>query len=135
MSYVVNIDLDRIWNPIGVGIRRAYVFAGFGINAANDPNLIDYHLPGLMKLGFAPHSVDQDLLVEYKREFANWILGNALREVIESLEVCLGNVFEVAALAAQSKRKPISRKLARDFNRSGASGRLRVLRKEFGFTS
>ncbi len=28
---VVNIDLDRVWNPIGVGIRRAYVFAGFGV--------------------------------------------------------------------------------------------------------
>jgi hypothetical protein len=77
MSNVVKIDLDKIWNPIGVGIRGAYVFAGFGINASNDPRLVDYHLPGLMKLSFAPQSVDQDLLGEYKREFANWILGNA----------------------------------------------------------
>jgi hypothetical protein len=135
MSCEVQIDLDKVWNPIGVGIRRAYVFAGFGINAANDARLVDYHLPGLVKLNFAPESVDQDFLGEYKHEFANWILSNALREVIESLEVCLGNVFQVAALAAQSKRKPLSRKVVRDFNRSGASGRLKILRSEFGFTS
>src|SRR5712691_8248045 len=94
MANVVKIDLDQIWNPIGVEIPRAYVFAGFGINAANDPKQVDYHLPGLMKLSFAPQSVGDDLLGEYKREFANWILGNALREVIESLEMCLENVFQ-----------------------------------------
>ncbi len=135
MANVVKIDLDQIWNPIGVGIRRAYVFAGFGINAANDPKQVDYHLPGLMKLSFAPQSVGDDLLGEYKREFANWILGNALREVIESLEMCLENVFQVCTLAAQSKGKSPSRKVARDFNRSGASGQLKALASEFGLHS
>jgi hypothetical protein len=135
MPKIVTIDLDRVWKPIGVGIRRAYVFAGFGVNAANNPNHTDYHLPGLIKLSFAPQSAGGDLLGEYKQEFANWILGNALREVIESLEVTLGRLFEVCALVAQSKGTSRSRKVVRDFDRKGAAGRLQIIATQFGLTS
>src|SRR5713226_796734 len=76
-----------------------------------------------MQLRFVPESADGDLVGEYKREFANWILGNALREMIESLEVCLGNVYQVCSLVAQTTGKQApSRKITRPFEKSGVFG-------------
>jgi hypothetical protein len=39
---------------------------------------------------------------EFKPQFATWICGNALREIIESLEVSLAEVYGVCCLVAQS---------------------------------
>src|SRR5580692_3686833 len=120
------IDLDRVWRHLGIGIRRAYVFAGLGVNAANDPQLKDFHLPGLFKISFVPFEAESaNAIAEYKKEFATWVLGNALREAIESLEICLREVYQVCTLVEQvtAKRGP-SRKVTRTFERAGASGKL-----------
>jgi hypothetical protein len=136
-AQVVKIDLDRVWRHLGIGIRRAYVFAGLGVNAANDPQLKDFHRPGLVKVSFVrigPESASST--AEYKREFSTWVLGNALREAIESLEICLGDVYQVCTLIEQitAKRGP-SRKVTRTFERAGASGKLKGIQEAFGITS
>jgi hypothetical protein len=137
MPQVVSIDLDRVWSHLGIGIRRAYVFAGLGVNAANDPHLANFHLPGLIQLSFVPNeSESADLIAEYKREFATWVLGNALREIIESLEICLGSVYQVCAVVAQAtgKKRP-SRRATRAFERAGASGKLKGIEEAFRIRS
>ena len=44
----VTVDLDEIWGLAGAGILRGSAFAALGTNAARDPNLTDFELPGLL---------------------------------------------------------------------------------------
>ena len=59
-----------------------------------------------------------------------------MREAIESLEICLGEVYQVCTLVEQltAKREP-SRKVTRTFERAGASGKLKGIQEAFGITS
>lgn len=40
----MNIDFKQVFDIATIGIRRAAVFMGLGINAANNPACNDYHL-------------------------------------------------------------------------------------------
>ncbi len=70
----VTIDLDEIWEPAGKGVLRGSAFAGLGTNAARDPNLTDFELPGLLKLSYSRSTPD---IEEIKVEFGRWVLANA----------------------------------------------------------
>jgi hypothetical protein len=70
-TQTINLDLDQMWEPVSVGIRRAYVFAGLGTNAALHPDLNDFHLPGLIKFSFVPYTATPDVNTGVKvRQYA-----------------------------------------------------------------
>ena len=54
MSPQITFNIDHIIEPVAVGVRRAYVFLGLGLNAANDPSHVNYHLPVNFTLSFIP---------------------------------------------------------------------------------
>lgn len=129
----VRIDLDDIWEPAGVGILRASLFAGLGTNAARDPNLTNFDLPGLMKLSYS-RSVPN--LEEIKPEFERWILANAFREAVESFAVALDRSYEALLLGEwvkTGKRPELSR--FRTFFHVGVEKKVDVLCAEFGVTT
>src|SRR6266849_3302450 len=105
----VVIDLDQVWEPALVGILRASLFAGLGANAARDPSLTNFDLPGLMKFSYSRLVPD---LQEIKLEFERWTLANAFREAVESFALALDRSYEGLLLAEwvkTGKRPTLSR--------------------------
>jgi hypothetical protein len=87
------IDFDVILEIALLGIRRAAVFLGFGLNAAADPKFRDYRLAPHTGFSFVPEDLSDIDVDEYKREFATWITANGLREIIESFAVFLDAIY------------------------------------------
>jgi len=130
MRPVISLSLDQIIEPVAVGVRRAYVFLGLGLNAANDPNHVDYHLPGKFRLSFVPENQSAEQVNGFKEEFGRWIVANSLREVIESLAITLDRghelCFTVASRAGAGPTPPAV------FAKKGVVGKLVTWSKEFG---
>jgi hypothetical protein len=116
--------------PVGVGLRRAYVFLGLGLNAAIDPTHVNYHLPSKFTLSFIPENQSYEQIKEFKEEFGRWIVANSLREVIESLAITLDRGHEVCLAVA--KRAGIKASPLSVFSRKGLVGKLVAWSKEFG---
>jgi len=128
----VKINLDDLWIPAMTALRRGYVFAGFGVNASDHPDIQDFHLPLLFKRSPVPFSVSAEVLAQYKQDFRAWILGNAFREIVIGLEVSLNRAFQVCCLARQKTQQRIaSRKEAREFNYAGVDRKLEILERDF----
>ena len=116
--------------PVAVGVRRAYVFLGLGLNAANDPNHVHYHLPGNFNLSFVPESQSPEQVKGFKEEFGRWIVANSLREVIESFAVTLDRGH--AACFAVASRAGLIATPPSYFHKKGVVGKLVTWSKEFG---
>ena len=126
----MTIDLDEIWEPAGMGILRASTFAGLGTNAARDPNLTDFELPGLLKLSYSRSTPG---IQEIKVEFGRWVLANAFREAVESFGLALDRSYEVLLLCEWTKtRKRPTIGRFREFHHTGVEGKLEILQTEFG---
>lgn len=77
------------------GTRRAYLFLGLGVNTAQQPGYLDYHLPGRLNFRLLPEKVDDSQMTEFKDTFGQWIVGNGLRELIEAFEVFLDKIYKI----------------------------------------
>jgi hypothetical protein len=132
----INLDLDQMWEPVAVGVRRAYVFAGLGTNAARHPDVNDFHLPGLIKFSFVPLRATPELLAEYKRHFESWILAMAFREMLEAYGVTLDSLYRACLLTeATIMRQFVSKARPRKFDHAGIEGKLEIMEKEFEIPS
>jgi len=108
----VVIDFAKL-AEIGIkGIRRAAVFMGLGLNAANNPDFRNYQLSTIqnlpataLRMELIPSNVNNDTLAHFKTEFATWVIGNALREMIERFAIFLDNVHYTCQLVACSKNQ------------------------------
>jgi hypothetical protein len=131
----VNINLDAIFEPARKGVARGYTFAGFAINAANDPRLTEFHLRSKASLRFVPDPTSPELLASHKKEFAIWALGNGFREAMEAFGVTLDRIYEAclaADEAAQGREGRADPKALEDFRaRAGIYGKVRIVREEF----
>jgi len=116
--------------PVAVGVRRAYVFLGLGLNAANDPSHVHYHLPGKFTLSFVPENQSPEQVKGFKEEFGRWIVANSLREVIESFAVTLDRGH--AACFAVASRSGVIATPPSVFDKKGVLGKLVTWSKEFG---
>jgi hypothetical protein len=130
VSPVISFNLDQIMEPVGVGLRRAYVFLGLGLNAAIDPNHVNFHLPGKFTLSFIPEGQSSEEIKEFKEEFGRWIVANSLREVIESLAITLDRGHEICLAVAN--RKGIEASALSAFLRKGVVGKLVAWSNELG---
>jgi hypothetical protein len=92
---MIQINLDSVLDIAGLGIRRALVFMGLGLNAATDPNFKDYSLIPHTGISLVPDAASDEAIEEYKREFSSWIVAGGLREIIESFAVFLDEVYTV----------------------------------------
>lgn len=105
-NFTLNINLDEIMDSGIKGIRRACIFMGFGVNAAIDPDFQNYHLLTKSIYHLVPEEVSAEKLQEFKQHFYHWIVSNALRELVESYEIFLEEIFDAVNLM----QKKIDRK-------------------------
>ncbi|WP_155523816.1 hypothetical protein [Nodosilinea nodulosa] len=90
---MTQVNLDNVLNIACLGIRRAIIFMGLGLNAATDPNFKDYSLIPHTGISLVPNAASDEVIEEYKREFSSWIVAGGLREIIESFSVFLDEVY------------------------------------------
>ena len=134
----VTIDLDSTIVAAQKGIRRAYVFMGLGVNAAADPNLNNVHLADNPQIFIVPQEVPPEIMSSYKESFAQWIISNGLREIIESFGLTLNSIYRACLLIdakGQADVEGRNRDRAVKFEQLGEKRKLENLADEFGITS
>jgi hypothetical protein len=96
----VKIDLRHLGRLAQTGVRRAELFMGLGLNAANRPDFRDYELNKL------PVAVDQasipvrslapnannETIERYKEQFKTWVVSCGLRELLERIRIIPGRI-------------------------------------------
>lgn len=131
----ININLDAIEEVAKLGVRRAAVFMGLGLNAAYDDNLSDYGLTEITQIQIVPPNADDKTVTHYKKEFELWIIMCGLRELIETFAVFLDGIQNACPLMAVHQGK-MSEKEAnifrRNFSRKGIKDKLQLLENKFG---
>lgn len=142
MQYRIN--LKQLEDFAQTGVRRAVLFLGLGLNAAHKKDFQDYQLwklpilPGQtgLPIDFLPRTVPTSTLEAYKREFATWITGCGLREVLECYAIFLDQIHGHALTVhqAQSDYSEFGEpeKLHREFERLGVPDKLKTVKKRFG---
>jgi hypothetical protein len=92
------IDFGKILEVALKGVRRATVFLGLGVNAALDSNFSKYQLTDIAQIQLLPEHVDAKTLSHFKEEFKTWVVGNGLRELVETFSVFLEQLHEACFL-------------------------------------
>jgi hypothetical protein len=136
------IDFSLMVQPALLGITRAWVFMGLGVNAALDPDYDKFSLPDVPYIQLLPDNLPNDTVEGIKREFAVWIVSNGLRELIETWDVFLDRLYHAALSGEywqQSRHAPSLSpdsftKRANAFPRKGTSEKLVMLRDQFGIS-
>jgi hypothetical protein len=107
----VNIDLIAIAKIAHVGVRRAALFLGLGLNGVNQPGFKDYELhklppgenlavlpPDIIARGAPDHVIER-----FKTEFSTWVTGCGLREMLEHYGLMLDHIHKYGLLVAQTR--------------------------------
>lgn len=105
-----NINFDHLTNIAKLGVRRAAVFMGLGLNAAYRQDFKDYELtklpkdPENMSIGLIPDGANERTVEQYKRQFADWVISCGLGEVLEHYGLFLTQIHHHALVVFQSKQ-------------------------------
>lgn len=126
----VNISGPKIKETAIKGINRAAVFMGLGINAASDERLKEYLLTSESNLQLLPVRVDDNVLMNWKREFSIWIVACGFREMIERFCVFLDRIQQ-ASLLIRGKYDHVE---ANKFEHFGLRKKVAKLSEGFGIT-
>jgi hypothetical protein len=108
----VNIDCSAIAKIAQVGVRRAALFLGLGLNGVNQPGFRDYELhklprgenlaaipPDIIARGASDHAIER-----FKAEFSVWVAGCGLREMLEHYGLMLDHMHKYCLLIAQIRQ-------------------------------
>ena len=133
----ININLPAIRNIAVRGVRRTAIFMGLGINAANNPDFKQYELAKLTGFEFIEPISDERTLAGLKTEFGRWIVGNGLRELIETFCIFLDEIH-VACLwmSASCHKIPLNQIQTQDkkFRHKGLKDKLPHLKNTYNVT-
>lgn len=140
MSAVVPIEVnvDQILNVALLGVRRASMFIGLGVNAAQSDACNQYQLTRITQIQLLPDGLDVQALKEAKDEFRLWIEANGFRELIETFHVfldaislaCLKFKFGKGVISiAQLKAKQSA------FSKQGFPRKLDILNEEYSIAA
>jgi hypothetical protein len=133
----ININLPAIKNIAIMGVRRTAVFMGLGINAANNPDFRQYELAKITSLEFIEPISDEKILTDFKTEFGRWVVGNGLRELIETFCIFLDEIHLVCLLMATSTEQISKDQFQTQnvkFRNYGLKGKLAHLNDDFNVT-
>lgn len=76
-------DFENLLEYARIGIRRSSLFMGLAVRTAACEAIKTYDLSVDTSLRIFPDTDDASLLAEYKEEFRDWVVANALRELHE----------------------------------------------------
>ncbi|MEF3365983.1 hypothetical protein V3H18_05480 [Methylocystis sp. 9N] len=141
----INVNIDELAGIADLGVRRAAVFMGLGLNAARRDDFNDYELrklpimPGQtgVPIDFVPSGLAEEEVRKFKEHFATWVIGCGLRELLEHYALFLDRVHEACLLVAcKNKRLELSnpQKAQKEFeNNLGIPRKLDKLLERFRF--
>ncbi|MFT3732845.1 MAG: hypothetical protein QM780_15730 [Hyphomicrobium sp.] len=103
-----HIDLKQIADLGHTGIRRAAIFMGLGLNAANRPDFKEYQLTEIPRyaktIGYKIIGpVDDARIEQFKATFADWIVACGLREILEHYGLLLARLHHEAMIVLQTR--------------------------------
>ena len=128
------LDFEQLLEYARLGIRRASVFMGLGVCAADNHSVRNYDLSKQTKLKITPNTQDESLLQHYKDEFQEWVIANGLRELheafVEYLEKLNQACLTIGWIAKSHSSEDCDR-LHEKFPKAGFPEKIAVLRKSF----
>jgi hypothetical protein len=109
----INIDLQKLADIAHVGVRRAVLFMGLGLNAINQPGFRDYQLHKLplqagqqsFPVDFFPPDLPDERVATFKQEYSVWIAGCGLRELLEHYALYLDHIHKYGLVVQQATGK------------------------------
>jgi hypothetical protein len=134
----VNLNLNRVLNIVGLGVRRAYSFMALGVRVTRDETLNSVVLDTNFAIHFMPQNLSLETVREVQKNFGAWIVGNGLRELDQATSLFADRVFEVRTLAGfhgrQINQAAIDN-IANFENRTNVAEKLSVIAQQFGIDS
>lgn len=130
----VHYDFDTVIDIVGVGVRRASSFMALGLKAASDKSIDSIRLESNFQIRFFPDQVDNKIITEIKSNFSEWIIGNGLRELDQSLALFADKLFEILLLASPKPvvlTDEILKKISRFSQITNAADKLALIAKKF----
>lgn len=133
-----SINIEKLADISYRGVRRAAVFLGLGVNAARDPNFHQYTLNHLSLIQTIPPNLSNEQVDEFKGHFEDWIVRNALREIIESFDLFLEKLHHSCLLIGTAKgciEDDQANQWGKKLHDGGVDEKLKLLRNRFGVSS
>ena len=125
---IITISYDAILRVAQLGIHRAAVFLGLGVNAADDPRLLEYHLVKDTNFRLLPEKVTEGVLKEWKAELRIWIVGCGFKELVDRLCVFLDEIHRASCHVDKNFTEARQKK----FEKLGLDKKIQKLDAEFG---
>lgn len=122
------IHFDQIRAIANAGIQRTVFFLGFGLNAAENREIYDYHLGNIEAIRASAYvlhlmpELNHEQLADAKKTFACWIVTCGLRELIETFALFLDSIHHACLLVAQATKHELDSgpdRLQKDFHDIG----------------
>jgi hypothetical protein len=85
----LQINFMTIREPADIGVRRASVFLGLATNAAVLEPPLSHVLDDRVQYRFVPNEVLPATAAHFNEEFTYWVMGNALRELVDAFSTFL----------------------------------------------
>ena len=133
----MKINVKKIQDIALLGVRRAAVFMGLGINAARDSRLREYELAHITGIELVPANVDDKTVDHFKNEFQLWIIESGFRELLERFALFLDSIHHHSLLLATNRKKispENAEKLHKNFEYKGVGTKLKQLEETFGMS-
>lgn len=133
----VTIDVSKIQDIALLGVRRAAVFMGLGINAAQDDRFREYELARIAGIELVPPNVESKTIDHFKAEFQLWIIESGFRELLERFALFLDSINHHSLLLATNHNRIFpedAEDLHRKFEYAGVAGKLKLLEETFGMS-
>lgn len=130
-----SIDFEKIIEVARLGINRASVFMGFGVNSARDNGFKNYDLTSETKIKIVPTTEDDEVIKHYKEEYECWVIANGFREVIETFSIFLEEIHKACLTLAWSKGRYTPDKcdgMQSNFHNAGLPDKFNILENRFG---
>lgn len=139
-----HIDLADLKDFAHIGVRRAAVFMGLGLNAAHREDFLDYELSKIPRtkggqrfpIEFFSESLPADRVNYFKVEFARWIQDCCLCDLLEHHALLLDKIHLHGLVVHQSLGKLAEKdnpeKLHTKFRHEGIPGKHKTLCDRFG---
>jgi hypothetical protein len=128
---IVRLDLDRVLETLRRGVRRADVFMGIGLNAAEQTPPPSHILAP--ETGHTLHLVKQELTeaetAHVAAEFGKWVRANGLRELMETFSIYMHELYAAnfVLLKFVNKLGDLARVSPARFERMGIGDQIKTL--------